>query len=47
METPTGVVLGRKGVGQAGLKKSAVQGQWDCDQSKKEGAYKSEKLTLW
>jgi len=46
METPTGVAPGRKGIGHAGLKKSAVQRQWDCDQLKKEAAYESEKLTF-
>jgi hypothetical protein len=45
MQTPTGVAPGRR-VGHAGLKKSAVQRQWDCDQSKKEAADESEKFTF-
>src|SRR5436309_11358780 len=41
METPTGVVLGRKGVGHAGLKKSAVQGNGTVTNQKRKGPIKA------
>jgi hypothetical protein len=41
METPTGLVLGRKGVGHAGLKKSAVQGNKTVTNQKRKGPIKA------
>ncbi|SRR6266550_9218441 len=41
METPTGVALGRKGVGNAGLKKSAVQGNGTVTNQKRKPPMKA------
>src|SRR5436853_4545609 len=41
METPTGVALGRKGVGHAGLKKSAVQGNGTVTNQKRKPPMKA------
>ena len=41
METPTGVAPGRKGVGHAGLKKSAVQGNGTVTNQKRKPPMKA------